>query len=247
MFCLLDSVEWFRICHIHGDIARHLCVSGSSFKKKLLVLKCVSDSLVLGFVNGAFGAIYMFVMSISLHFGKNPILIILIRLTGNGILRSAHLAHYTDNASAAAIGATGGSVTSIIFSVFIKVTGTGEAPFFKSLGGTILFSTLTGTIGCTILMHNDVDLGPIDVLHATRAGAVGGAVLGLAMAVALLPILLVVSAILISILSALSTGVKWISARWKETWNGRISQYSTCCCYGTCGKDLEIGEEVEAI
>ena len=53
---------------------------------------------------------------------------------------------------------------------------------------TVLVGTLTGTLGTAILKHNHFDLEGTDVLHATRAGALGGAILGPG-AIFLLPLL----------------------------------------------------------
>jgi uncharacterized BrkB/YihY/UPF0761 family membrane protein len=122
-----------------------------------------------------------FVLSLGLCLGFIAANGAVVMLIGNGILRAAHLAHYTDNASAAAIGATGAIIATIITGIFISCIHkdeNGQPPWFISLFANVLASTLTGTIGCAILIHNHVDLGPIDVLHAARAGALGGAILG---------------------------------------------------------------------
>jgi hypothetical protein len=167
------------------------------------------------------------------------------RLIGNGILRTAHLAHYTDNASAAAIGATGAIIATIITGIFIQCfpkDENGQPPWFITLFSNILVSTLTGTIGCAILMHHHVDLGPIDVLHATRAGALGGAILGPGM-ILIIPLFFGVIMIVLSPLwLAIMMGFRWVSVRSSESWDGRRRKYSYT--YGTCGDDPRIEEEL---
>jgi hypothetical protein len=169
------------------------------------------------------------------------------RLIGNGILRAAHLAYYTDNASAAAIGATGAIIASIIINIFMRCMphdANGQLPWFISLFVNILVATLTGTIGCAILIHNHVNLGPIDVLHAARAGALGGAILGPGMIV-LVPMFFGVLMIILSPLwLAMMMGFRWVYARSSESWDGRTHRYSYCYTYGTCGDDPEIEEEL---
>lgn len=120
----------------------------------------------------------------------------------------------------------------------------GQTPWFISLVATILAYTLTGTIGCAILIHNHVDLGPIDVLHATRAGALGGAIFGPGMIV-LVPMFFGVLMIVLSPLwLAMSMGLRWVYVRSSESWDGRTHKYSYCYTYGTCGDDPEIEEEL---
>ena len=166
------------------------------------------------------------------------------RLIGNAILRAAHLAHYTDDASAAAIGATGGVIASIIVGIILHVV---EDHWFIRLCSGVLASTLTGTIGCAILLHNHVDLGPIDVLHATRAGALGGAIIGPAMSFAVPLIFTLLFIILTPIWLVMMSGLKWVSAHSSETWDGRTYEGPTWCCFGTCGRDSEVNEEIEIL
>ncbi|KIM41328.1 hypothetical protein M413DRAFT_146551 [Hebeloma cylindrosporum] len=170
-----------------------------------------------------------------------------IRLVGNGILRAAHLAHYTNNASAAAIGATGAIIASLIMGIFLQCMPkdeNGEPPWFITLFVNVLACTLTGTIGCAILIHNHVDLGPIDVLHATRAGALGGAILGPGMIVILPLFFAAVMIVLSPLWLAMMMGLRWVSVRSSESWDGRTHKFSYCYTYGTCGDDPEIEEEL---
>ena len=120
----------------------------------------------------------------------------------------------------------------------------GQPPWFISLAVNILVATLTGTIGCAILIHNHVDLGSIDVLHATRAGALGGAILGPGM-ILFVPIFFAALMIVLSPLwLAMKMGLRWVSVRSSESWDGRTHKYSYCYTYGTCGDDPEIEEEL---
>jgi hypothetical protein len=104
------------------------------------------------------------------------------RLTGNAILRG-HSDHYTDNRSAAIIGATGAFFASLVVGAlaapFLASSDPPKMPWVVAMLITVIFSTLTGTIGSKILLHHHVDLGVIDSIHATRAGAVGGAIFSL--------------------------------------------------------------------
>jgi hypothetical protein len=156
---------------------------------------------------------------------------LITRLLGNGILRAKRLEHYTDNASAAAIGGMGGIIATTIFSGIFMALRKDEnrrTNLFIFIVAGILSSTLTGTIGCAILQHNHVDLGPIDVLHATCAGALGGVIIKpVALAVAL--IFNILCLCLIWVFGLLSEHVKM------------LGNYSS----GTCGKDVEMNEEIE--
>jgi len=166
------------------------------------------------------------------------------RLVGNGILGAAHLAHYTDSASAAAIGATGAILASMVVGIFMQcvpMDENGQPPWFISLAINVLVATLTGIIGCAILIHNHVDLGPIDVLHSARAGALGGAILGPGM-ILFVPIFFAV--LIPPLWLAMKMGLRWVSVRSSESWDGRTHKYSYCYTYGTCGDDPEIEEEL---
>jgi len=175
-----------------------------------------------------------------------------VRLTGNGILRAAHLAHYTSNASAAYIGAVGSLISIFILALFTPFfpktydeEGRETTPWYIRLCTYLLLCTLSGTIGCAVLLHNHVDLGGIDVLHATRAGALGGAILGPGSTI-IVP--WVISAVFIFIFSpiwfAISMGAQWVLVRSSESWTDRSHSYSYCYCYGTRGDDPEINAEL---
>ncbi|KAF8908931.1 hypothetical protein CPB84DRAFT_106701 [Gymnopilus junonius] len=100
-------------------------------------------------------------------------------LTGNAILRT-HLAHYTNNATAAYIGSVESLIASICItplSLVLPRNENGTSPWCITIPTTVVYSTFTGAIGSAVLHHNHVDLHESDVLHATRAGAVGGACL----------------------------------------------------------------------
>lgn len=101
-------------------------------------------------------------------------------MTGNGVLRAAYLAHYTDNRSAAAIGSLGAIVSGLVlfFPFRLLDIDLDNPPMLFKIILSVVQHTLSGALGSSILLIFHVDLGPIDVLHATRAGAVGGAILG---------------------------------------------------------------------
>ncbi|KAF8803165.1 hypothetical protein BYT27DRAFT_6744839 [Phlegmacium glaucopus] len=157
-------------------------------------------------------------ISVGLIFGVIASTGAITMLIGNSILRATHHAHYTSNASAAYIGAVG----SLLVSSFIaalslcipnlkKYTEGGLVHWLIQICLSVLVSTLSGTIGCTILLYNHVDLGGIDVLHATYAGAVGGAIFTPGM------IFAVVSLVIAFILSPF-----WVASSWgsKRLWGG---------------------------
>ncbi|PPQ75705.1 hypothetical protein CVT24_002596 [Panaeolus cyanescens] len=80
------------------------------------------------------------------------------------------------------VGAIGGILANLIVPACIEFTNTPESPvtlpaIIYSLTLATLAGTLTGVIGCAILLSQHVDLGGLDTLHAARAGAVGGLVL----------------------------------------------------------------------
>ncbi|KAF8815645.1 hypothetical protein BYT27DRAFT_7333860 [Phlegmacium glaucopus] len=174
-------------------------------------------------------------------------------LTGNGILRAAHLAHYTSNASAAYIGAVGCLISTFILAIFTSFVpktynkeGKEIVPWYVQLCTHLLLSTLSGTIGCAVLLHLHVDLGGIDVLHATRAGALGGAILGPG---SIFVVPWVISAVMFLIFSpawlAISMGAQWVVIRSSETRTYGSHSHSYCYCYGTRGDDPEINAELE--
>ncbi|KAH9474437.1 hypothetical protein JR316_0012896 [Psilocybe cubensis] len=134
-------------------------------------------------------------------------------LIGNGILRAAHLAHYTNNASAAAIGATGAVIAALalglLLQFFQKPNEERPTPWYVTMCTTVVVHTLSGAIGTSILQRHHVDLGGIDVLHATRAGALGGAILGPG-SILLVPVILAGLGIILSPLwLAMTMGLRW--------------------------------------
>jgi hypothetical protein len=112
------------------------------------------------------------------------------------------------------------------------------------LCGIVLASALTGTIGSAILIHNHVDLGPIDVLHATRAGALGGAIFGPAVALGVPLVFALLFIVFSRVWLAMMAGLKWVTTHSRGTWDGRTDILYSC---GTCGKDPEINGDIEAI
>ena len=173
------------------------------------------------------------------------------RLIGNAILRAAHLAHYTDNAMAAAIGATGSPVAVLIIGVFSQIVPTGEDGNVWWPFGLLLYvgvMTLSGTLGAAILRHNHVDLRGIDVLHATRAGALGGAILGPGSLLAAPLILLGLGIVFSPLLIAMKLGFRWVYVRSSEAWDDRgYYRSSHCYTYGTCGDDSDIEDELDQL
>ncbi|PPQ87532.1 hypothetical protein CVT25_008534 [Psilocybe cyanescens] len=173
-------------------------------------------------------------------------------LIGNGILRAAHLEHYTNNASAAAIGATGAIIASMAVGLLlqclcIKTDEEHPAPWYISMSTTVVVHTLSGAIGTAILRRHHVDLGGIDVLHATRAGALGGAILGPG-SIVIVPVVFAALGILLTPLwLAMMMGLKWVHVHSKESWDGMTYKSSYCVTYGTCGHDEEIENELAQI
>jgi hypothetical protein len=170
-------------------------------------------------------------------------------LIGNGILRAAHLSHYTTNRVAAIIGAVGSLVAVLVIGIPLNcVTGNqqdenGRLPSWITYITTLLVGTLSGTLGAAILKHNHFDLQGTDVLHATRAGALGGAILGPG-TILLFPLMFI---ILSPLWIAMMFGVEWIYTKSSERWTENSHCYSTCYCVGTCGDDPEINAEMDHI
>jgi hypothetical protein len=180
-------------------------------------------------------------------------LILRVRLIGNGILRAAHLSHYTTNRVAAIIGAVGSLVAAPVIGIPLNcVTGNqqdenGRPSSWISYITTLLLGTLSGTLGAAILKHNYFNLEGTDVLHATRAGALGGAILGPG-AIFLLPLVFLAIGIILSPLwIAMMFGVEWIYTKSSESWTDNSHSYSICYCVGTCGDDPEINAEMDHI
>lgn len=230
-------------------------VASPRVRKQSAFRRCIYDSLLaisLGLMYGVPTVIVFstfIVLALGLVLGVMAMNGAIVMLTGNGILRAAHLAHYTNNASAAAIGATGGIIASILVGIPLQYKpckdGHGDTPWLLSLCASIVTSTLTGTIGSAILLHSHVDLGPIDVLHATRAGAVGGAVFGPGMILFVPMFFAMLFGLLATVWLGMMEGLAWVSARSSETWDGRTYKAFYYC--GTCGKDMGTNEEIEAI
>lgn len=84
------------------------------------------------------------------------------------------------------------------------------------LASSVVIGTLSGTIGSAILLRCHVDLHGFDVLHATRAGAVGGAIMTLAAIIAI-PILFgTLVCIFPMMLVTLMASFEWMQAKHEE-------------------------------
>ncbi|KAJ2933346.1 hypothetical protein H1R20_g3761, partial [Candolleomyces eurysporus] len=166
-------------------------------------------------------------------------------LAGNGILRAAHLPGYTTNSVAASVGAVGAIFAVMIVAVAISClpcSNSEDQPWYIRIAGTVLSGTLAGVLGFKIL-EKHIDMKGLDLVHATRAGALGGAIIGPG-AIILIP--LVVGFILAPLFIVLMAGGEWFYAKSTENWEPNSHSYSYCLCYGHCG-DPEIEEEVERI
>ncbi|KAF8803187.1 hypothetical protein BYT27DRAFT_7196075, partial [Phlegmacium glaucopus] len=102
----------------------------------------------------------------------------------------------------------------------------------------LLLCTLSGTIGCAVLLHNHVDLGRIDVLHATRAGILGGVILGPGWSIGFpLALSLAVNLILSPLWIVTLFGAKWLWVRSSETWTEGGYSRAVCFCVGGIQED----------
>ncbi|KAF8803190.1 hypothetical protein BYT27DRAFT_6745655 [Phlegmacium glaucopus] len=112
--------------------------------------------------------------------------------------------------------------------------GRERVPWYIRICASLLVSTLSGTIGCAVLLHNHVDLGGIDVLHATRAGALGGAILAPGMMFVPLVLVLAITFIFSPLWIAISLGARWLWGGSDTTFKlaGRGFKYSACYCSG---------------
>lgn len=172
-------------------------------------------------------------------------------MIGNAILRAAHLAHYTDNGMAAAIGATGSPVAVLILSFpsqFIPKDEEGRPPWYISIFFQTGLMALSAVLGAAILRHNHIDLHGTDVLHATRAGALGGAILGPGTILATPIIFLALGLALSPLWIAMKFGFRWVYVRSSESWDDRGRYKSMhCYTYGTCGDDSDIEDELQQL
>ncbi|KIM41329.1 hypothetical protein M413DRAFT_146544 [Hebeloma cylindrosporum] len=161
----------------------------------------------------------------------------IILVIGNGILRAAYLDHYTSNGWAAAIGAAGACITAFID----MLTSEHRQHWFIAIPFNLLLYTLYGSIGAFILPYNHIERGGIDVLHATKASALGAVVsffVGpLLMTVVLYPFLWAIKLM----------DLNWVSARSSESWDGIIYRRSMTYGYVSSGGDPEVDQEIEAI
>lgn len=179
---------------------------------------------------------------------------IALRLIGNGILRAAHLAHYTTNACAAQIGAVGGAIGTVCLGLATSCINPSNGdpnsepryPLWVSMIFTVVLGTISGPIGYSVLNDRHVDLKGIDVLHATRAGVLGGVILAGPGALLIGPVMVLVFGTILSPLwIAMLFGVEWAFARSSETITSNSHSYSMCYCVGTCGRDPEVVNQIE--
>jgi hypothetical protein len=164
-------------------------------------------------------------------------------------LRTTHHAHYTDNGSAAAIGAVGGilallCMTAIFNFIQLPADEQGRASILITWPLTTVTMTLAGVIGVSLLKRHHVDIGDIDLVHGARAGALGGALLGPIAFLAGPAIMLVLGILLSPLWVAMSLGFRWAYGRSSESWRGHTYRYSACYTYGSCGDDPDIENEI---
>jgi len=172
------------------------------------------------FILMGIGMAVMIGLGLALSFGIAAANGAIMLLIGNVVLKATNHAGYTDNGSAAAVGAVGAVFASMIVGtvsgIFPKSGGgDGEEPkhpFYVQVISAVLVGTLSGAIGCSILRRAGHALGGLNVLHATRAGAVGGAILAPA-AILIVPVVLFVMGL---ILAPLWLGVM-SAARWASS------------------------------
>ncbi|KAF5313381.1 hypothetical protein D9611_008620 [Ephemerocybe angulata] len=170
----------------------------------LFMLSCMA--IILAFCSG-FGAILVY--------------------TGNAVLRETGHPGYTDDQTAASVGATGGIMATACFGLFTSLLSeprtTGAViqspPVLIQLSSSVVIGTLSGTIGSAVLLHKHVDLGGFDILHATRAGALGGAILTLATLVFVPVMVATFICIFPTMFIAFATCVQWLQDRYDEDWN----------------------------
>ncbi|KAJ2933326.1 hypothetical protein H1R20_g3759, partial [Candolleomyces eurysporus] len=172
-------------------------------------------------------------------------IVALVWLVGNGILRAAHLPGYTSNAVAASVGAVGAIFAGMIVGTVLSClpcSDSEDPPWYIKVVATVLTATLAGVLGFKIL-DKHIDMKGLDLLHATRAGALGGTIMGPG-AIIVLP--LVIGLILSPLLIVVMAGGEWIYAKSTENWGPNSHSYCYCVCYGSRG-DPEIEAEVERI
>ncbi|KAJ2915719.1 hypothetical protein MD484_g4685, partial [Candolleomyces efflorescens] len=151
---------------------------------------------------------------------------------GNAVLRRAGHSGYVDDKTAAAVGATGGTLATLCFGIFSfifskpRINGLSfeEPPVLIQLVSSVVIGTLSGTFGSLVLLHGHVDLHGLDVLHATRAGAVGGAIMTLAALVVIPIIFATFVCILPMMVITLMASIEWLQAKYDEDWDAFSSR-----------------------
>ncbi|KAF9531080.1 hypothetical protein CPB83DRAFT_849295 [Crepidotus variabilis] len=236
--------------------------------KILVTLGTIFKITFLYVIPGSIFVILAFAISIGLPFAMISAQCAAAQVIGNSVLKAAKNPGYSTNAHAGAIGATGGAIAGLCLGLFLKfipdqclrpravfrgdsAESSIEYPWYITFITCTLLSTLAGVIGCAILLHNHVDLGGYDVVHAARAAAVGGIIYAVGMALAGPVLLMAIGIIMSPVLIAMSLGAKWVYIRANDSWEQRgdwtYSRYSHCYCYGFCERDDEIDAELAKI
>ncbi|TDL27134.1 hypothetical protein BD410DRAFT_783325 [Rickenella mellea] len=191
--------------------------------------------LAIGLAWGIFGVV-IFALNFGMVCANAALGGVINMILGNHILRIAHLSHYTSNIWACRIGAIGGPIAAIAFSVLNVIQcGPEMAGIIQILNLfiSVALGAATGAIGCSILIKHHVELpGDIDVLHAARAGALGAAILGPGLLIATI---LIQSTVIGVLMLPLLLKIEYAFVRTRETiTEGTTSVYS-CLCVATRG------------
>jgi hypothetical protein len=95
-----------------------------------------------------------------------------------------------------------------LFTLFIPKTCDEQG--YIQLASYMLLSTLSGAIGCAVLLRSHADLGGIDVLHATRAALGGAIIVGSIFIIAPLVFPAVILFIISPLWQTISIGAQWV-------------------------------------
>ena len=155
---------------------------------------------------------------------------------------------YTNNTSAASIGAVGSVILSPPLCLpYLLIPSSPMAPRSDCLDNSCLiflielivfplYSTVIGVIGTSVLLSCHVDLGGIDISNAAIVGVIGGTLLIVpAYLFVFFPFLIFF--IISSIWSAIMRLVKWVHVKLAENWMDRP--------YSSRGDDPEINMEFQ--
>lgn len=147
-------------------------------------------------------------------------------------MRKAGHSGYTSDGIAAAVGAVGGIPATVSFSLlsslFFRPSPTAAVveapPALIQLSSSIIIGTLSGAIGSSVIRAMNVytslrfDLKGFDVLHATRAGAVGGAIMTFGALIIIPMTFAIVVCFVQSMLLMLVMVIGWLQDRFDEGW-----------------------------